>query len=211
MISKCINHENITNSPTTTHCKASLNMILRQSQSSTQQTTEDEDEETNNEEEDEDQYKKRLGRNFSLEWLKTAMPMNTQSMAATQAATSRHNSEQTAYEYACPRCELQHNDLRPLSYIYRFWLVLRDATSQLDPCLLEADAAYRILDRVEPLKFFASAAKSHAVYKTIHSALNRKYLFTIETFRLPDNIHGNNSKKLDVLFKIADMTEIVSN
>jgi hypothetical protein len=169
--------------------------------------------------------------NFNLNWLQTAFPASTNQIPFTQAMTQsvtkqNANQESWAYEYECPRCALNNRENADqssyeyegsiLSYIYRFWFVLRDATSRLDPCLIEGDLALKFLERIEPIKFYTNSAKSHQVYKTIHKNFNKKFLFTLETFNLRKNTveeltsNTNKNKNVNVLYKIVDMEELVS-
>lgn len=172
----------------------------------------------------------KLSRNFSLEWLMTAMPMDSVELAATQPLVDNDTAATRTYKYACPRCEAQSMDTnsdtqqasspRALSYIYRVWLVLRDATSELTPCLLEADSAEAFLAPVDPLKCFTSSVKAHQVYKLIQAGFNRKFLFTIDTFRMRPPVADSSTVSIEsfeiastrtvkILYKIVDMIEIV--
>lgn len=201
---------------------ATLNMILRQQMdemASTQGMSQTQMTQNNYD-------PAKLARNFSLEWLKTAMPVDSIELAATQQQQQQQDNEDEStqtYEYACPRCEMESTSNNgddspapnPLSYIYRIWLVLRDANSELTPCLLEADSAAAFLATVDPLKFFTSPAKAHQVYKTIQAGFDRKYLFTIDTFRMSSDADGGESsdseqsrRTVPVLYKIVDMVEI---
>jgi hypothetical protein len=182
--------------------------------------------------------------NFSLNWLQTAFPASTNQIPFTQAMTqsvnrpNSGNQDSWAYEYECPRCILNSQEENEeqdtneeyegsiLSYIYRFWFVLRDAKSRLNPCLIESELALKFLDRVEPIKFYTNSSKTHQVYKTIHKNFNKKFLFTLETFNLREessssssasritinniNHTTNKNKNVNVLYKIVDMEELVS-
>lgn len=178
--------------------------------------------------------------NFNFNWLETAMPTTSQTIQYTQAMTqnpkaanysSNNNQQQDniLYKYHCPRCLLTMNSeseefCDDLDFMYRFWFVLRDASSRLNPCLLEGEFAEKFLENIAPIKFYTNQTKSHQVYKIIHKNFNKKFLFTIETFKCgnsnskktattPNNNNNNNSSKaksVDVLYKIVDMEEIVS-
>lgn len=150
--------------------------------------------------------------NFNVEWLKTVLPMDTQQLLYTQQQHCDSSSTQT-YKYACPRCEVQAADdaaePRPLSYIYRFWVSLRDPHSQLDGCLLEADLAASFL-ATEPLKFFTNPAKTRNVYAVFQRSFNRKFLFTLETFRVEQPHNAEPDRAPTMLYRIAQLAEIAS-
>jgi hypothetical protein len=94
--------------------------------------------------------------------------------------------------------------------------VLRDSKSQLTPCLIEGDLALKFLKRVEPIKFYTDKEKAREVYQTILNNFNKKFLFTVETFKLSelnamsDMSNTKANKNLNVLYKIVDMEELVS-
>lgn len=198
--------------------KASLNHILRQQQQETESQQVDENENNG----DELEGMRKRARNFSLEWLNTAMPILTHVLDPTQTASASEARETTAYEYSCPRCEYASNsssrstrddtaaaEPRQLDYIYRFWFVLRDQHSQLAPCLLEGDMAASFLGDLAPIIHFTSQKKSQKVYSHIHERFNRKYLFTLETFKLAEN-SNETLPRPNVLYRIVDLIEIVN-
>ena len=190
------------------------------------------------EEEEEDEAKNAV--NFSSNWLQTAHPSDSNQIQFTQAARNSTNSETLAYGYDCPRCMLeaaaaaQDENVPPgeyLQYVYRFWFVLRDLSSRLDPCLLEGALAARFLGNIEPIKFYTNADKAHQVFKTIHRNFNKKYLFTIDTFNMKEvnkaavsfaqnvglnsrksceYLVNNKAKNVDVMYKIIEMEELTS-
>ena len=176
--------------------------------------------------------------NFSLEWLQTAQPagindkitytQHTQAISATQGKNIKE--PQALMDYECPRCSLNETDMsfeesaveqpsfsssQPplLDYIYRFWFVLRDATSTLDPCLMEAEMAEQFLNSISPGKFYTKSSSANQVYNLIHEQLNKKFLFTIETYKLKENttkISENNVKKpVKTLYKIVNAEELI--
>lgn len=182
---------------------------------------------------------KRRAVNYSLEWLKTAFPVGTSQLQPTQP--SKHSNQGDdgvlVYKYACPRCELNNEtsrssqsqvdhsqtqstgDVTLLDYMYRFWFKLRDLDTMLDPCLMEADVALKFLHGIDPLKFFTNQAKSNTVYKLIHQSMDKKYLFTFETFKLSHDLGGNrnetaknqvDSRKPKILYKIIDFEQFAS-
>lgn len=178
-----------------------------------------------------EQFLKRA-QNFSLEWLKTAYPMSQDKITQTQQQNTYDHSQidedineyidddtdddldegidkdngNKIYSYACPRCELKKKVWK-LKYIYRFWFTLRDANSQLSPCLLEAKYAKSVLNSIRPIRFFTDPQKAKEVYSIINNKFNNKYLFSIETMQ-PVNEEFNDSRKLNILYKIVDMLEI---
>ena len=201
---------------------------------------------------DDHEKMRKNGVNFNLDWLQTVLPVNlsTHMMFTQQTQSLGYNTQaNTANEipvmlYECPRCLLNESELlsddsashdtsqslsQPpalLDYIYRFWFVLRDATSTLDPCLIEGDLAERFLHFVSPEKFYTIQDKAHQVYKTIHEQISKKFSFTIETFNLASDIidpnqasfsanskvadlNVNTQKKLNILYKIVDLEEII--
>lgn len=150
--------------------------------------------------------------NFSLNWIHTAFPNNLEMQAQTQASTfqaeTQCSDEKPVYYYSCPRCLLDDTDSQ-LDYIYRFWFILKDAESELNPCLIESELAERFLG-VSPVKFFIKKSKAHQVYQRIVDSFEKKYLFTIDVFKLPAEHLVNSSRKLKVLYKIVDIAEIKS-
>lgn len=188
---------------------------------------------------DEDSRAAKNAINFDIDWLQSVYPVHSNAIPstqqATQAATQSSTSDNLTYEYECPRCMLTKSDPDEppviLEYIYRFWFILRDANSRLDPCLLEGPLAARMVDHIAPIKFYANANSiSNQVYSKIHKSFNQKYLFTIETYNLKDyggvcqseseattsstaNTSINSSrrhKSVDILYKIVEMEEIKS-
>jgi len=175
--------------------------------------------------------------NFSLDWLQTAQPtaindrmLNTQYTQGVSATQVKFDKEPKALmDYECPRCSLNESDmsieepseelqssfssLPLLEYIYRFWFVLRDASSTLEPCLLEADMAERFLNHIPPGKFYTKSTSANQVYKLIYEQINRKFLFTVETYKLNgDTTKSSESdikKPLKVLYKILDAEELI--
>lgn len=156
--------------------------------------------------------------NFSLDWLETAMPDNFDSITFSQ----QDNQSVINYAYVCPRCSYNREETQEkqfLDYIYRLWFVLRDADAKLDPCLIEDDVALKFLDRIEPIKFYTNQLKGHQVYKIIHKNFNKKFLFTLEFFNLKlirneqekDKRGIQSAKRLDCVYKIVNLEELVSN
>ncbi len=81
-----------------------------------------------------DEQKKQNAVNFSLKWLHQAKPKKWEWL---------HN----ALYYECPRCLYNQQDeestakIPLLEYMYRFWFKLKDASSEIDYCLMESDIA----------------------------------------------------------------------
>ena len=164
-------------------------------------------------------------KNFSLNWLKSAMPIGMLDARALTQSNTKSNCP--IMYYGCPRCAYADPnasigstpDVVTLDYIYRIWFKLRDASSRLDTCLLEADLAEQFLGGISAVKFYTNQLKSRQVFKTLHEKFNKKYLFTIEAFKLNPNSSAQTSKhndfsvtrKLDTLYKIVGMDELVAS
>lgn len=165
--------------------------------------------------------------NFDLDWLQSVLPADFLPITPTQTLTQINQEDNSivSYNYPCPRCALnetgeekmdqsgEDSGQLSLDYIYRFWFVLRDADSKLDPCLIEGDLALKFLESIEPIKFYTNQLKAHQVYKIIHKNFDKKYLFTLETFKLNKGknkrLDDLKSRRLDVLYKIVNMEELV--
>ncbi|RNA18085.1 protection of telomeres 1 [Brachionus plicatilis] len=160
------------------------------------------------------------GLNFSLDWLETATPSNFDPIACSQEQSA---GSMINYGYLCPRCALSQDesqDEQILDYVYRLWLVMRDADAKLDPCLIEEDVAVQFLDGIEPIKFYTNQSKGHQVFKTIQKNFHKKFLFTIEMFNLKlirnrneqeEIVGAQSTKRLDYVYKIVKFEELVSS
>lgn len=174
----------------------------------------------------------RMSKNFSLEWLNSAMPIGVEMQASqesvhyTQANINQNNnnncsnddqSETPMMFYECPRCSFlndsqQSNECVKLDYIFRFWFIIRDANSKLFNCLLEADLAKRFLGSICPFKFYNNKKYSNKVFELIHKKFDKKFLFTIESFKLNNSKFASiecKNKNLNILYKIVDMEGLV--
>lgn len=129
--------------------------------------------------------------NFSLKWLKEAMPCNFRFLA-----TQTVDKELPIYEYECPRCEseadyesedITDENCSLLKLNYRFWFCLKDNTGRLDPCLIEGDLARRMVNGIDPGKYMTDGQKMGTANWEIMHRLKKNYLFTIDTFEMPWN------------------------
>jgi hypothetical protein len=150
--------------------------------------------------------------NFSLNWIHSAMAEDfiEPSLHHTSQQSQQQEQNTTAIMYySCPRCTLlnesEENSL--LDYNYRFWFDLRDANSSLDPVLIEGQVAESLLN-ITPIKYYTDKNKAHQVYQMHLENFEKRYIFTIDTFKLPNEKKYHINKKLNVLYKIVDMTEI---
>ena len=173
-----------------------------------------------------------------MDWLQTAQPAaingkvtNTQFPQTFSATQAKFDKEPKALmDYECPRCSLNESDMSfeesadelhasfsysppLLEYIYRFWFVVRDATSKLEPCLLEAEMAEQFLDSISPGKFYTKTTSANQVYKLIHEQFNKKFLFTFETYKLNEDTTKLSesivNKPVTVLYKIVGAEELI--
>lgn len=165
--------------------------------------------------------------NFSLEWFINAGSdgwIGADEIATTQPRDLDENNKPVVHA-ECPRCKYinESNDTNkeientqeagppPLDFMYRFWFELRDPNGKLNPCLIEGSLANQIVGNIDAFKFY-SKLKHDSVMAAIKSLVDKslKYLFTIETFNLKNDLNQNNMmcKKIDVLYKIIDFQEI---
>jgi len=170
----------------------------------------------------------RISKNFSLEWLNSAMPIGAEMQASqesvqyTQAIINSNSSNDDQSDtqmmfYECPRCSFlndsqQSNECVKLDYIFRFWFILRDANSKLYNCLLEADLAKRFLGSICPFKFYNNKKYSNKVFELIHRKFDKKFLFTIESLKLNNSKFASidcKNKNLNIIYKIIDMEGLV--
>ena len=101
-----------------------------------------------------------------------------------QQSTSSKQKRRTGGVDSSPQQPPLSQSLHPLQFVYRLWFKLRDASSVLSPCLLEADVAEKWLDSITAAQFFTEPLKAHHVFQKIVTNFPKKYLFTIETFNL---------------------------
>ena len=180
---------------------------------------------------DSDEVTRNHAISFNLDWLETAQPaaLNTQIMFTQPTQTIKINDDQNPalMVYECPRCSLFESDMSNddsgelqslslntplLDYIYRFWFVLRDATSNLDPCLIEGEVAARFLNSISPEKFYSQPSSAHQVYKLLMDKFNKKFLFTIESFKLKQSLdQTRTNEQIKTLYKIVDFEEVCRN
>jgi len=182
--------------------------------------------ELDQEDKKEDDKAIRISKNFSLEWLNSAMPIGAEMQASqesvpyTQTNTnncSNDDTETAMMYYECPRCSFlndsqQSNECVKLDYIFRFWFILRDADSKLHNCLLEADLAKRFLGSICPFKFYNNKKYSNKVFELIHRKFDKKFLFTIESLKINHSKFASiecKNKNLNVLYKIVEMEGLV--
>lgn len=122
-------------------------------------------------------------------------------------------------DFYCPRCCFDKKDnpdylsteTNILEYIYRIWLVLKDETGSLNPCLLEAKSAERFVNSIKAWDFFSKEETSRRVYKLVHEKINKSFIFTFETYKLNENMKKNLEENLKnplkTLYKIVDIEE----
>jgi hypothetical protein len=171
--------------------------------------------------------------NFSVSWLKRALPVDIQMPQDSQSQAIQYNGREVRIDndksnnvipimyYQCPRCFLNlaatndfSSQMQPsqyiscqntLNYIYRFWFVLRDGDGILDKCLLEGELAEKFASQIRPADFFTDQRKATKARKIINEKIDQKFLFTIETYKLLNDDGNKNNKDLNVLYKITEI------
>lgn len=184
------------------------------------------------EQQNENERLKRIesSKNFSLRWLNTAEISFFEQSNVNQSVSD--NNVPVMY-YHCPRCALSCSRSNcsnsedtsdnvmntsdttnsvTLQYSSRFWFNIRDNKGYLNPCLLEGDIAKKFMNGISPIEFFTVSAKRNEVYKKVHESFNKRFLFTIDSFRLRepnmDNVHKNRP---EILYKIVKIQELISH
>ena len=119
--------------------------------------------------------------------------------------------------YECPRCSLlgADNASNKLDFVYRFWLKLRDANGDLKPCLLEGSTALKLVNNIEPEKYYTDSKTAHQVMKLLGDKWDKKFLFTLDVFNVNEantnatHLDQDEKRNLKVIYKIVHMQELL--